>query len=188
MLNDQLIRIALIQKLSSFSKRRQIIEELHVHSGRAIADVVALDDEPHCFEIKSDLDKIERITEQGTFYNLVFRKITLVTTRKHFEKAISLAPIHWGVIIAEEKEDHLSFVEVRPARINPLFDKTKALLTLWKNEMLELGKLENTKLNKKLLAVEIAKQKNEKELNKDISFLLRKRIKYNLSACNLCEH
>ena len=89
LLNDIDIRVALIEKLQSMpTKPKAVIEELRVHNGNAIADVVALYKEAHCFEIKGDGDKIERIVTQGRFYDFSFRKITLVTTTKHLAKAV----------------------------------------------------------------------------------------------------
>ena len=76
-LNDVSIRKSLILKLKNQAVRpKAIIEELRVHNGKAIADVVALYAEAHCFEIKGDGDKIERILKQGKYYNLSFRTLT----------------------------------------------------------------------------------------------------------------
>ncbi|MGI8431207.1 MAG: sce7726 family protein, partial [Chthoniobacterales bacterium] len=61
-LNDALIRGALLLELAQQQTRpRAVIEELHVHNGRAIADVVTLHSEAHCYEIKGATDRIERI-------------------------------------------------------------------------------------------------------------------------------
>ena len=49
-LNDVSIRKSLILKLKNQAVRpKAIIEELRVHNGKAIADVVALYAEAHCF-------------------------------------------------------------------------------------------------------------------------------------------
>ena len=65
-LNDARIREALLRKLAKQKvKPRAVLEELHVHNGRAIADVVTLHAEAHCYEIKGETDRIERILTQG---------------------------------------------------------------------------------------------------------------------------
>lgn len=136
-LNDALIRSSLLEKLRK-RKPRAIIEELHVHNGNAIADIVALESEAHCYEIKGSNDKIERIRNQGSYYNRVFRRITLVTTENHLDKALNLTSPHWGIMLASFSNEKVIIRHIRHCRVNPLFDKEKALRTLWKSEMLEL--------------------------------------------------
>ncbi|KEA51776.1 hypothetical protein DT73_16135 [Mangrovibacter sp. MFB070] len=139
MLNDKELRGALIDWLYRKPvKPKKIVEELSVNNGFAIADVVAIYKEMHCFEIKGDNDKIERILKQGISYNLSFRKITLVTTLRHRDKAISLTPSHWGIIIAKELNGEVKFIYERKSKDNSGFSPVVALTTLWKSEMLEI--------------------------------------------------
>ena len=175
-LDDKLIRANLISKLKKQSiKPKAVIEELRVHNGNAIADVVALYKEAHCFEIKGDGDKIERAIKQGYYYNSSFRKITIVTTRKHLDKATDILSGYWGIMVAEWKGDKILLKYVRRARNNPRFDKSLALLTLWKSEMLNLIEHKFTgiqKNNRKLLAELIAQSKKKEELSYNISSAL----------------
>src|SRR5471030_917339 len=100
-LNDARIREALLRKLARQKARpRAVLEELHVHNGRAIADVVTLHSEAHCYEIKGATDRIERITAQGVYYNAVFRRVTLVTTECNLRRALILTPRFWGIMVA----------------------------------------------------------------------------------------
>jgi hypothetical protein len=175
-LDDKQIRASLIQRLKSQpAKPKAVIEELRVHNGNAIADVVALYKDAHCFEIKGDGDKIERILKQGHYYNLSFRKITLVTTIKHLKKALSISPDFWGIIIAERNDEHVTFKHIRHAKNNSNFSKSLALMTLWKSEMLNLLYEQNSRNKKKsreLLAQQIAKSIKKEELSNHISSLL----------------
>ncbi|MGB2862637.1 MAG: sce7726 family protein [Sedimentisphaerales bacterium] len=178
-LNDKLIRTNLISKLKKQTiKPKAVIEELRIHNGNAIADVVALYKEAHCFEIKGDGDKIERAIKQGHYFNLAFRKITLVTTTKHSDKAIDVLPEFWGIIIAEKKNNNITLRYARRAGKNPNFDKKLALLTLWKNEMLALIEKKNRATqnkSRKLLAQLISQSKKKKELSNEISDMLLRR-------------
>lgn len=175
-LDDKLIRANLISKLKKQTiKPKAVIEELRVHNGNAIADVVALYKDAHCFEIKGDGDKIERAVKQGRYYNLSFRRITLVTTSKHLNKAIELLPKFWGIMIAERKDGKLILKYIRGARNNSSFDKSIALLILWKSEMLTLIEQHNnsTKNNsRRLLAQLISRTKKKVELSNNISTAL----------------
>src|SRR5437870_921989 len=119
-LNDALIREALLRKLVRQNRRpRAVLEELHVYNGKAIADVVTLHSEAHCYEIKGATDRIERIAVQGTYYNAAFRRITLVTTECKLRRALKLAPSFWGVMVAIVHRGTIRFRHVRAARRNP---------------------------------------------------------------------
>lgn len=100
-LDDENIRKALIDRLLRLSKApKAILEELRVHNGNAIADVVAVYSTAHCYEIKGENDSVQRILRQSRFYDLAFNRTTLVTTDKQLEKALRLAPPHWGIMRA----------------------------------------------------------------------------------------
>lgn len=173
-LNDFEIRKALVQKLETQTvKPRAIVEELRVHNGNAIADVVALYNEAHCYEIKGLDDKVERVLVQGKFYNSSFRKITLVTTKNHLDKALSICPDYWGIMVVFSSEDIVKFRHIRRAKTNPDFCKEIAVLTLWKSEMLTI--LEEPKHQRKprdVLAQLISSNKKKAELSSNICDLL----------------
>jgi hypothetical protein len=173
-LNDSRIREALLRKLARQKARpRAVLEELHVHNGNAIADVVTLHAEAHCYEIKGATDRIERITVQGSFYNTVFRRITLVTTEGNLRRARRLAPRFWGIMVALEDGDTVRFRHVRAARLNPRFEKESAAMTLWKSEMLELVSDAGAERKpRRLLAQLISDTRRELELSMSICDLL----------------
>lgn len=180
-LNDPAIRAKLKEYLFNLSiKPRTIIDELHVHKGNAIADVVAVYKEPHCFEIKGETDNISRLKTQGKFYDLVFKKISLVTTSNHLNNAIATIPQHWGIIIASYKNDVVKFNHYRKALPNPLFNKKMALYTLWRQEMLHVTDLNKIKLSKKMnkqeLVSEISNNLTLKEVNAAIANSLFNRV------------
>jgi hypothetical protein len=173
-LNDARIREALLRRLARQKVRpRAVLEELHVHNGRAIADVVTLHSEAHCYEIKGATDRIERITAQGAYYNAVFRRITLVTTECNLRRAQELAPQFWGIIVAIEQSKTVRFRHVRAAQHNPRFEKQSAAMTLWKSEMLELVQEAGAERKpRRLLAQLIADTRHELELSMTICDLL----------------
>lgn len=176
-LNDEELRVALHQYLARLATPPQkIVEELHVHHGQAIADVVAIYNEAHCYEIKGDNDNISRLKVQGKFYDKVFRKTTLVTTTKHRANALRTAPSHWGILIIEYSNLKPKIKSLRGATQSPSFDKEKAIQTLWRNEMLELiSKYDlpvSTKLNKRDLATSIASSLSTPVISKDVAKLL----------------
>lgn len=173
-LDDTNIREALLRKLARQKSRpRAVLEELHVHNGSAIADVVTLHSEAHCYEIKGATDRIERIAVQGTYYNAAFRRITLVTTNCKLHRALKLAPNFWGIMVAIEDGENVRFRHVRAAQVNPQFERRLAAMTLWKCEMLELVSEKGAeKKPRRLLAELIAKTRCDLELSMSICDLL----------------
>jgi hypothetical protein len=173
-LNDATIREALLSKLDRQKSRpRAVLQELHVHNGKAIADVVTLHSEAHCYEIKGATDRIERITAQGAYYNAAFRRITLVTTECNLRRAVRLVPRFWGIMVAIANGATVRFRHVRAARLNPIFEKQSAAMTLWKSEMLELVSESGAERKpRRLLAQLIAETRRELELSMSICDLL----------------
>lgn len=171
MLNDPLIRAALLHRLKNARPEpKALIEELRVHNGNAIADVVAIHNEAHCYEIKGDGDKVERIADQGRYYDLAFRKVTLVTTSKHISKAIKIAPAHWGIIeVKINSAGSIVFKPFRQARRNVAFDKQIALLTLWRDELFDIAsRIEvkvGAKINRDTLSLIISQAYGAEELS-----------------------
>ena len=173
-LNDACIREALLRRLARQKTRpRAVLEELHVHNGNAIADVVTLHSEAHCYEIKGATDRVERIAVQGTYYNTAFRRITLVTTECKLRRAMELAPLFWGIMVAVEDGDAVRFRHFRAARLNPRFERQSAAMTLWKSEMLELvSEAGAERKPRRLLAQLIAETRRDLELSMNICDLL----------------
>lgn len=180
-LNDADIRPSLIDFLSSKSKKpRCILQELHVHRGNAIADVVTIHSEAHCYEIKGDKDKIDRLARQGDYYNKVFSKITLVTTERKLQEALEKTPTFWGIVVSYEVRGTIKFKHVRKTSSNPFFDKELALATLWKSELTNVNEELNLdipeKTNKRDFALELSERMNKIQTNRWIAESLVSRL------------
>ena len=176
-LTDKEIRSALKIYLAKTSPVA-LLDEVRVHNGNAIADVVAIHTSAHCYEIKGETDEVRRITKQATFYDLSFIETTLVTTNNHLAAARRLAPAHWGILVAWLDGDSVEFRPERPATVSSVFDKQLALLTLWKSELLTLCRNEPVKehrMSKAALSALIAGEREIKDITYQIGDLLAKR-------------
>lgn len=183
LLNDKNIRSAFISRLNRMSKKpEKILQELSVANGYAIADIVSVNNMLHCYEIKGETDKIERITKQSKYYDLAFNKITLITTSNHLNRSLLLIPKHWGVIeaIYSEKENRIIFKHHRKAANNINIDKFIAIQTLWKSEMLNISdslgvSFLNKEKNRDFIASKISNENNKDSISKMISEQLKLR-------------
>jgi len=182
-LNDKEIRYELRSFLSGrIPAPRAILDELHVSNGNAIADIVGIYKYSHCFEIKGENDSLSRINRQANYYNKSFRKITLVTTVNHLGKAEEVVPDFWGIISARVANGKVVFSYHRRASINPFFNKAEALMSLWKDELIDFasefeGKGFKKSFNRRDLAILIAQSSRSNLVHEKISGFLVKRQK-----------
>jgi len=123
--------------------KSNLLNEVRINNGLAIADLVSVGiKSTHCYEIKSDKDKITRVLEQSKSYDLVFNKISLITTYAQYEKAQKIIPYYWGIIIVcNSPKNKVHYF--RKAENSPLFSKQKALFTLWRDELLNIMLIKN---------------------------------------------
>lgn len=163
-LSDKCIREALKMYLLSLKTPPvQIVEELGIHNGNARADIVAFYDHLHCFEIKSDLDTLRRLASQTIYYDYTFNKITIVVSEKFELSAQDAIPSHWGILVAKQNSSGLVKLKSkrRPKR-NPNWHAAKALLSLWKDELLEINEFLSVSSRKSSSRERLANEISEK--------------------------
>jgi len=116
----------------------RIVEELGIERGTARIDVALITDRLLGFEIKSDLDTFDRLSNQIHAYNRVFDEITLVTGPALLEDALRLLPSWWGVMVPEcDAEGAIALSVVRAAEKNPIQQALSVAMLLWKPEAIE---------------------------------------------------
>ena len=123
--------------------KSKLLSEVRINNGLAIADLVSIGIKTsHCYEIKSDRDKISRALAQAKYYDIVFNKISLITTHNHYEKAVDILPSYWGIIIVSNTfKNKVRYF--RKASISPHFSKENALCTLWRDELIKILLIKN---------------------------------------------
>ena len=173
---DKEIRIAFENHWTRKHSQGQLMHELRVGNGHAIADLVYAGNSLHCFEIKSDSDNVRRALVQSTVYDKSFPRISLITTSKHLSTAFEILPSYWGIITVDF-EDIYKIRYKRPANLSPLFEIEKTLEILWKVELLELlndfPEIGNSvKLNRSELILSLKKMCNKSTLIKRCARLL----------------
>lgn len=93
MLDENAIKTALVKRLHQkgfFDEQAIFVDELAVGCERR-ADLVVANGKLSAFEIKSDLDRLDRLVGQLTTYEKFFDKVYLVCTEKHVDQALDLA-------------------------------------------------------------------------------------------------
>lgn len=114
-----------------------VLEELGLRHGRARIDLAIVNGELIGFELKSDLDSLQRLPEQAMVYNSVLDRITLIVTERHLSAAAQHLSDWWGIILARlDRDGAVSFREIRGATMNPGVEKLAVARLLWRTEAL----------------------------------------------------
>lgn len=92
-----------------------IIHELKVQRPSARVDIAVVNGRLTAFEIKSDVDSLDRLPAQTAAFNAVFDQISLVTTAKHLALARKKIPSWWGILTTDGVGIHVR----RSAKQNP---------------------------------------------------------------------
>jgi len=142
--SDKLIRAALKNKLQELYKHDpmlRVIEEFGVNHGSVRADIAVVNGIMHGYEIKSDRDTLNRLSEQVKAYNSVFDKVTIVVGFSHIYKVMEMIPDWWGVDIAKpDGGGAIVFSQIRKPQFNRNRDRMAIARLLWRGEALCLLK------------------------------------------------
>ena len=114
-----------------------IRHEMGLCGGERRIDVALLNGEISGFEIKSDEDTLFRLFGQADAYRKVLDRVTLVTTSRHKEKAISVLPLWWGVMVARQEQGSVILEPERAPDINTGLDPFALAQLLWRGEALD---------------------------------------------------
>lgn len=137
-MRDQDIRTILhsyLEKQNKFIIDTIIVDELNIKNGLARIDVAVINGSIHGYEIKSEVDTLNRLSNQIEHYNSSLEKITIAVNSNHKEKVFDTVPEWWGVI---EVNENYKVLELRKPKENPLLKISDLLLFLWKDEMIKI--------------------------------------------------
>ena len=140
---DKDIRPILYDKISNLKEFTSdntsiIIDEFPVVEGSARVDIAVVNGKLHGFEIKSEQDTLDRLSDQIFFYNMVFDKMTLVVSEKFKDKLINIIPKWWGIYYIKTVGNKPKLVVEKKSKLNKDIKIEAFLSLLWRNEMLEL--------------------------------------------------
>lgn len=142
-MNDKDLRSHVLKKIrrSPGASASTVLEEFGVNHGQARADIAVFSDLIHGYELKSDLDSLERLGNQVRAYSECFDKVTLVTSYKLAGRALHMTPTWWGVLLAHEgRLRGIKLAEARRAIKNPALNPIALSRLLWRDEAMDLLK------------------------------------------------
>lgn len=139
---DKTIRAILLTELNKkyHTPQTAIIPEFTLSDTGTRADIAVVNGILHGYELKGDLDNLNRLSSQVEGYNAIFDKITIVVGKKHLLHSVCEIPDWWGVTLAKnmDAQTNPTLIEVRKAMPNPEQDIFSVLNLLWKNEIRDI--------------------------------------------------
>lgn len=118
-----------------------ILDELGVCEGAVRVDVAVVNGSLIGYEIKSEVDSLDRLANQEAGYSRVFDKVIIVTASRHVEATLNQVPDWWGVLQARANGSRIELQTVREAQVNPDVDPFAMAQLLWRDEALEILEL-----------------------------------------------
>lgn len=112
-----------------------IIPEMNILNGYVRIDIAVINGLFHGYEIKSDMDTLQRLPRQAEYYSSVFDEMILVTTPKFIEQVQKIIPSWWGIKYYNELNE---LITIRNCSCNNNVDPYSRLTLLWKDELIEL--------------------------------------------------
>lgn len=150
----------------AYDSNARIIDELGLCQGSFKIDVAVINGSLVGYEIKSEQDTLYRLDAQMNAYNKVFDYINIIVNDKHLKAIEDKVPIYWGIISVKKFGGDLKLITERKAERNTNTNAFELCQLLWKEEALDLLRIE--KLDKGM------KSKSRKEIWEKISTCLSK--------------
>ena len=118
------------------SSDRLVIDEFVVGE-RGRIDIAVISDHLVGYELKSDLDTLNRLPRQMEVFGDVFHYCTLVVTSRHLPKARQVLRRGWGLAVVDRTDDDtLAYRQVRQPRAIKTVRKLALVELLWRDEAL----------------------------------------------------
>lgn len=133
---DKHVRHAFYEYIRLRMHGAMFIHELTFQAGKeeGRVDIVAVDEQLHGFEIKSDADSLSRLKRQVRLYSKVMNQMSMVVTNKHLKGTLKTIPEVWGVYTFDSGE----ITELRTAQPNTALCSRSVAGLLWKDSALQL--------------------------------------------------
>lgn len=137
---DSHIRKALVDRIRqdhSDPVSDRIWSEFAVCIGAARVDLCLVNGSLSGYEIKSPKDNLDRLPRQVEQYGKVLDYATIVTTKKHLQRARTAVPQWWGILSAAETDTGIEFKVERIPKHNRRTDPYSLAQLLWRDEAYE---------------------------------------------------
>ena len=116
-----------------------VVDELGLRHGKNRADIAVIGDELTGYEIKGDLDSLDRLARQIETYSAVFDHVCIVAGPRLIYATLASVPDWWGVLVAwPVGGGGIAVEKVREAVHNPSVQPLALAQLLWRSEAIQI--------------------------------------------------
>lgn len=102
------------------SSNEIVLFEMNADDSRV--DFCRVNGSSYAYEIKTELDNLNRLTKQIEDYSKVFEYVYVITYDGYVNKVKDILPSHCGIIIYKKTNQEYSFINDRKAKKSPFLD------------------------------------------------------------------
>ncbi|MED4353635.1 sce7726 family protein [Schinkia azotoformans] len=172
-----------------FINRPNEVSLFEFNVGSSRLDFARINGHSYAYEIKTELDSLEKLEKQLIDYSRVFEYIHVIVHPKHYNKVYDLVPEHCGIATYNSEKSNFPFSYKKKRLLNPNIEPLTQLQTLTVkeiNSILKIFGIEATSLTRK--------EKEEKLLESisppKINHLFKEHIKMRFQKrwFHICNH
>jgi hypothetical protein len=159
--------------------------EMYVNSSRL--DIGRINGESYAYEIKTELDSLEKLHKQVEDYSKAFEHIFIIVHPKHLQKAIDMIPSFCGIKTYYLDGLKCCFKLIRPSEVSPNLDCRIQLMFLASKDLENMIKEHSIKAPRKRPEREawLLENCDAKEINRLFKISVKK--KYGRNWAYLCQ-
>lgn len=129
---ERLVKYYLIKESVRRSKEVTIFE---MKVGNSRLDIGRINGSSHVYEIKTELDSLNKLEKQLNDYSKVFEYINIVVHPKHLKKSRELISEYCGIKTYDINNKHCKFTTIIEAKKNPLISASMQMQTLTSKDL-----------------------------------------------------
>lgn len=115
-----------------------VIDELGLCQGLTRVDIAVVNGSLIGYEIKSEIDTLNRLPAQRDLYNKILDYVIIVSYTSHIKHLDSFIPDWWGIIEVKKRENGFDLISRRKPKKNREQDNYSIAQLLWKEEALNI--------------------------------------------------
>jgi len=172
--------------IKNFLFRLNEISTFELKIGSSRLDIGRINGKSIAYEIKTELDSLEKLEKQILDYSRAFEYIYIIIHPSHYKKAIEIVPEYCGIILYNLTQTNCKFHYKRKAQKNKNINALDQLSILTKKELKqfkkEFGMFDNTPIDRKIAEKVILENNSNLKINTIFKAILKKRY------CKKWEH
>lgn len=109
---ERVIKYEFIKKKLNIKKQVTLFE---MYANNSRVDICRINGESIAYEIKTEIDSLDRLEDQVSDYSKLFEKIYVICSGKHYQKILKIIPETHGIILYRKLEQGYIFHTKRKA-------------------------------------------------------------------------